>query len=670
VTEERFDRRGVDAEVAEELTEFADFVRENDIGFELRRVLGKSERIGERQTARFADELGEELRQPRNDFHPRMLSRAVVANDTRQSSRSSRLGHQDRSLTRLTAASEYRKRSGRGDQRPGWLRYHSHVVWSPARVVDMIAGALTGFAILLGCFFLLSISHGRAFQVDEVEHLHAAYDLRDGRMIYRDFWQGHPPLIYALLVPLTDIRDPIGTYQRARILFAAILMSTIALSSLCAWKLAGGWAGAIAGGLALFHTTLIERGIEVRPDGPLALLIVAALAVELTDWKPKIRYSIEALLLGAGILLTQKAVFPLAVFGALWLITAWRERRGAWVAQPLLLSLVPLGVTVAFMAAAGCAGLFFRYVFLSAASAGLRSETRGTFGPLLFIGREGARNIAFLLIAFAAMAWLTIRRHHDRRVIFTLLLAFGLAASLWANPFPWPYTHVTVIPLLAVISGVGAALAASRSVVAPVAAIAIVLTAVTAIPRLTQVSARSAGLQFATLREVGRLIPPKATVFDLAGLYFRPDAYSVYAMSADMLVTYRNGQFPRIVPELRKNAVACVLYNYRTALLPPTEKAFIGAHFTHYGGNIFLPGADLSAIGEGASIGFEALAPARFRYEGGGAIVVDGAPFVEGALTRGIHRISVVRAARGSHLMVSAPPPLVPGPGTLFEPFD
>ena len=38
-----------------------------------------------------------------------------------------------------------------------------------------------------------------------------------------------------------------------------------------------GLAAALAGGLLLLHTTFVERGLEVRPDGLLALGTMSAL---------------------------------------------------------------------------------------------------------------------------------------------------------------------------------------------------------------------------------------------------------------------------------------------------------------------------------------------------------------------------------------------------------
>jgi hypothetical protein len=524
-----------------------------------------------------------------------------------------------------------------------------------AATLDLIGASLVGLLLVLGCFLLLAVSRNREFQVDEVEHLHAAYNLRDGRMIYRDFWQGHPPLLYALLAPMTDVSDPVASYRRARMLLAVLLLGTIALCAVCARQLGGAWAAALATALALLHTTMIERGIEVRPDGPLALLIMIALAAR--------RFWIQALALGTALLLTQKAIFPLAVFAVLWIWTAWRERRPRIAIQPLLLAAAPLAIGWLVLAAFGAGEPFVRYVFLDATSAAARSENRGTFGPMLFLVRESLRNPMFVLASLAGIAWLLAGRR-DAQARFAAILAVGSVAALWLNPFPWPYVHVTFIPLLAVAAGTG--IAAVRESWRGIAVAAIViLGALTSVPRLLQKASSSPDDQFATLREIDRLTPRDARCFDLAGLYFRPDAYPVYAMSGDMLVAYGHGAFPRMIPELRRNAVDCILFNYRTAALPGEERQFIAAHFVHLGGNIYLPGTDLSRPA------FEVLAPRVFRYEGAGAIEVDGVPFTRGVLARGVHRVHVTRASAPSQLILDTPPPALTGPPlSLFPGFD
>ena len=528
--------------------------------------------------------------------------------------------------------------------------------WQSRRSATLIAAASIGFAIVVALVLLVHISWNRDFQVDEVEHLHAAYDIRDGRMIYRDFVQSHPPLLHLLLLPLTSVDDPVGTFHRGRLLMCALLIVTVVLSALAARRLANGWAAAATAGLLLFHTTFIERGMEVRPDGALALCIMAALLLELTPSIPPLRrHSWEALILGTGTLLTQKALFPVAAFGIVWIVSAWRERRPHLFVQPALLVVVPMLAALGIMAAIGNAREFLHQVPGDAVSAAVRAEKRGTFGPMGFVLQESARNLAFVLCAIGGLIYATIRRN-DRGVQTTLIVAAVAIVSLWANPFPWPYIHVTVIPLLAVLAGAAVGAAAPRSS-GIIVVVAIVAAAATAAPRLFRKATASADVQFFTLREIGRITRRSDHAFDLVGLYFRPDAYRVYNMSGDTLRSYRHGTFPPMLPELRRNAVAAVMFNYRTAALPREEKTFIGSHFTRYTGDIFLPGIDLTGVPAGEHRRLDVLAPRRFRVDGA-EVTVDGVPFRSGALTAGVHDVGIVRGAPWGRLIADTPPPV------------
>jgi hypothetical protein len=132
-----------------------------------------------------------------------------------------------------------------------------------------------------------------------------------------------------------------------------------------------------------------------------------------------------------------------------------------------------------------------------------------------------------------------------------------------------------------------------------------------------------------------------------------------------------HGGFERMVPVLHRNEVAAVMFNYRTAALGPAERQFLGTHFTHYWGNLYLPGTDLSRLAAGSSLAFEVLKPRAFRYEGSGAISIDGTPFTSGALARGVHAIRADRAAPGRLIIdTPGPPPAPLSPQELYVNFD
>jgi hypothetical protein len=542
-------------------------------------------------------------------------------------------------------------------------------------------------ALLLGAGIALTIlvSINREFQVDEVEHIHTAYNMRDGRVIYRDFVQVHPPLLYALLYPLVDPVDPVGSFRLGRVYSTALLLATLALVAWSAGRLAGPGAGVFAGGLALLETTLVERGIEVRADGALAFLIMLALASEVGDWwrDEARRFAMQGLLLGAGLMLTLKAIFAVALFGVLWLATAVRRRRLALVLAPAAGVAVPLLVALAVTALAGAAHEFVEQSLLDAGSAGLGSELRSTFSPAGPLLREGSRNLAFFACVLLGTLF-EVRRIRARLPEapgrrFLLGLSWGLFASLWANPFPWPYVQVSMLPPFAVLAAVGLVSRAesaaatwratwSRWLVPAV----LLLAGVSALPRLASRSLPAMAAQLDTLVEVQRVTDPDDRLFDLVGLYFRPDAYPVFSMSGDLFRWYSFGRFPPIPETLRANQAVGVILNYRVGWLRPHERQFVGERFVHYSGNLFLLGRDLARLPPGIEVEHEVLKERVFRFEGRGALRVDGRAFSEGLLARGSHSLRVDRLEGPGRLILATPPPIPPArpPVDLFVHFD
>lgn len=553
------------------------------------------------------------------------------------------------------------------------------------RTLGFAPAALVALLLATAIALLVLVAANREFQVDEVEHIHTAYNLRDGRLIYRDFAQVHPPLLYVLLYPFVDPGEPVSSFRLARAFSSTVLLSTIVLVACCAHWLAGRRAAALAAGLALLQTTLIERGIEVRGDGVLALLIMLALASELSPRarSEARRFAFQGLMLGLGVVVTLKAVFPLALFGVHWLATALRQKRFALVAGPVAACLTPLLLTLASTFLLGNLREFVQQSLLDAGSAGLGSRERATFSPVPYLLHEGGRNLVFFAMALGAAAVelkaaATPGASSPRRR-FTLGLAVGMFASLWANPFPWPYVHVAVLPPLAVLAA-SATLRLANGLDARresrmarwLPGVALLLAALTAVPRLAAKSLPAMSAQLDTLRAVQRATAPDDRFFDLAGLYFRPDAYPAFAMSADLFRWYTFGRFPPIPETLRENEAVGIILNYRVGWLRPHEKEFVSERFVRYTGNLLLLGRELTNAPIGVDFEFEALKSKPFRFEGAGAIRVDGAPFLEGPITKGRHRIRVEALAGPGRLILASAPPdaAAAAPVDLYVPFD
>lgn len=558
---------------------------------------------------------------------------------------------------------------------------------SARRLASVVGLALILGALVLGITLAATVSSYRAFQVDEVEHLHAAYNLRDGRLIYRDFWQGHNPLLYLALLPFVDVDDPVVSFARGRLVLLVSFAAMVGVVGACGWRLGGAPAAGLAAGLALFHTTLVERGIEVRPDGPLGLCIAGALLIELAgrprgSWRP----FVQGVLLGLGLLLTQKAVFAAALFGGWWVLRSLRTRDPRPALAGATGAVLPLGLAAIGLAVLGVLDEYVQANVTDAWDAMRGAEHRARFSPWRFLVQEGSRNLVFWGVVAAGAVRLGLATWRGRRGGqpargFALLLGAWLLGTLFLQPFPWPYVHVSVLPVLAVVAaaalpsrrageaGEGAGGAARWVLVA----VLVALAAISAFPRLVSKSVPDTGYQFATLRRIQEVTPPDAPVFDMVGLYFRPDAYPhAYAMSGDLFRWYTLGGFPPMIDSWRERGLAAVILNYRTSWLEEPEIGFLRERFVHYWGNVLLPGRDVTAVASGAEVPFEVLRDHLFRWEGTRGLSVDGRPFAEGPLRRGWHRLRLEGEPAGpERLIVAVPRPADPlPPQRLYTNFD
>lgn len=543
------------------------------------------------------------------------------------------------------------------------------------RHTGIAAGAVVGILLAGALTLAVAVSRQRAFQVDEVEHLHVAFNLQRGEELYRDFWEGHNPLLYALLGPLADLEDPVATYRAGRWLALACLLATIGAAAWCAGRLAGGHAALLAGGLLLLHSTMVERGIEVRPDGWLALCGVLALATELSRLSRLRRSCVQALLLSLAFLFTQKAVVLCVAFGLLWLWTAWRDRRASLLLLPVAVWSIPVAAMIVVLRVRGSLDAYLDYNVL----AHVRHVTRtaghgGSFGSWGTIRAESSRNLLFALLALPALV-AALRRPGALRLAGLLAVTGLLYLSI--NPFPFPYTHVAVLPFFAVV--IAAAVVswgdrlvrdgAARS--ALVVAACLVLAAATSAPRLAGKAALGNAYQLQVLREIQRVTAPSDAVFDMAGLHARRDAYPVFTMTGVMYERYRHGEFPRMIPAWRERGLTAMIENYRIHWLQPPEIDFLGNNMVYWGSNIYVSGAGIRNLAPGAEQRFEVLKESRYRYEGPGQLLVDGSPMTAGRLAPGEHLLTTPTGIGAGRLILDVPPPLSDHPPRpVFPTFD
>jgi hypothetical protein len=244
------------------------------------------------------------------------------------------------------------------------------------------------------------------------------------------------------------------------------------------------------------------------------------------------------------------------------------------------------------------------------------------------------------------------------------LLAAVWLAGLFAMPFPHPYSHAGGLPPLAVTIAVVVARAVRakaspgrrEAVLALVCGLLLLPTLGTSVPRIVGERAKDASRQLHVLERVQALTEPASPVFDLAGLYFRPDAYPVYLMTGAHHARYRHGDYPRIAPWLREHGLDLFVVNYRVQWLEGEDREFLQSNFVRVEPNLFLSGRDLDGLRAGETRRFEVTRAGDYRFDGDGALQVDGRPFTRGRLERGVYALSSADGiARGRLVSARAP---------------
>jgi len=138
-----------------------------------------------------------------------------------------------------------------------------------------LALLLVGLFILLNLALALLLVFNKPFNPDELQHLHIAWSIANGEVLYRDFWEHHGPLYSLMNGALIFLADPAPT---VRLIFASRLLSLVAgmatlavlwrmvrklqLSGTTAWL-----AVAFCSGFYFF----VNKSGEMRPDALQAL---------------------------------------------------------------------------------------------------------------------------------------------------------------------------------------------------------------------------------------------------------------------------------------------------------------------------------------------------------------------------------------------------------------
>ncbi|HKO59208.1 MAG TPA: hypothetical protein VJ276_25300, partial [Thermoanaerobaculia bacterium] len=335
------------------------------------------------------------------------------------------------------------------------------------------AGAL---AIVLALHVAaISVQLPRPLDHDEGEYLHASWLLSQGKQLYRDFMEDHPPYLYQLLnvlrpthtnaaFPLLDV--PLWA-ARGRIVMSIIGTLAASCAALLAWRAARHpIAGLMTFCVLLGSDATWTRGLlEMRADAPALFLFWLGAVLILWDDGGPLRSGIGIALVAASQIWNPKWPLESFVLGIFYLRNV--VRRPLRLAAAFLPGVAMLGILVFLLTRATTLRDYVYFNFLLK-SANMEAFRTNLWVWMAFKGRdafyytsEHFRGV-WPVVGIVALLLLMRRAAGKRQALAALLLActaFLELRFLYTWPRLWPQYYLMWAFTLAVVYGAIAGIA-------------------------------------------------------------------------------------------------------------------------------------------------------------------------------------------------------------------
>jgi hypothetical protein len=464
----------------------------------------------------------------------------------------------------------------------------------------------------LSCLFLFSIimrvalTLNRELDIDEFQHLHAAWMVSQHYAIYKDFWENHTPLFYYFLIPLFRLhKEGPGLVLIARVIMSSMAFGILALTYALARMNRARKTSFLAVLILSYMFIFVQKSIEVRPDQLLVILWLASLwlSIRALSNRQRLRFFAAGFLLGIAFLFSPKALLPYAAMSFTFLIQSYlRNSQRAFVRFLKIQGgytmgfLIPVTVCLAIFYHAGALKPMMTLTVLE------NFTYPNIYRPTYLLE---LRNICFFLLATAGLI-LYLRNlskssltANANELVLLLPGLFLLIVFLFAMRAPYSQSVLLFAPILA-IYGAEALKQSIDAILTP--------SSNSKIAETKQMNFRPKNLLFfAGTVAAGLIIPcsmlllkarpfsrtnadqfkrmeyvlarTSATdaIFDGKSAYvFRPQAYFYSSLYQAILWRIQRGEITQDIPQsmVRTNCKV-VIYDERVATLPQPVQVFL-----------------------------------------------------------------------------------------------
>lgn len=474
--------------------------------------------------------------------------------------------------------------------------------------------ALAGLVALIA--FSEHLAFNRIFQVDELEGVFTA------RLLATHHLQDYSAA--AGLMHMGPMRWIAGSTDRSalmlrmeRLLFFPLFWLNLCLIVRCAGFRLRSQDGLIALLLVATLAPLWDYGFEIRHETPLltAMLLAWSAARPLAA-DAKRRLFVVGFLCVIAQFVAHKAfayMLPIALFA---LVAAkLDEKRAVWRAAAALVTGAACGLAIALLIH-WSSGTWSEY---SSDVKGLAGAAMTTvrFSALPTLARLLWQSPLLLIAVVGAVGYALTRFRQPVTSRDSLLpeLAFlaGALVAIFANPTPFPYNLVLVVPQAAILCLRLRPLVSRYSTPAWRVLLAILFIVHVVFwlnsTRRHLVMSNARQLALATVAE--ELTDPKLhRVLDGAALVptrFPPGRY--WLIHTFTIQQFRSGAYPSIRSQLAEGRTPVIIPNYRINALPPEDHQFISEHYIGVSGDFLVAGGEVEAA---RGYQFECLVPGRY----------------------------------------------------------
>ncbi|MCX5858654.1 MAG: glycosyltransferase family 39 protein [Proteobacteria bacterium] len=305
--------------------------------------------------------------------------------------------------------------------------------------------------ILISLIILLNSQH-RYFNIDELEHVHAAWYVENNHIPYLDFFENHNPLLWYLIAPfLMILGDSTQAMMILRLLMFVFVLGIGYFTYRVAAQVSRSKESALIAVLMMFSLLLfVESAIEIRPDVPqvfFGLVSFSCLVRYFQGFRDR-DAAFSGLAAAIAFLFIQKFLF--LFLGLILIFAYWLVRRRISL-RPIIIFLLcfsfPLLFFVAGLAVSGALkdylllGWLFNLKFITSFSAW---ETLATYIK---------PNILFWLILPVSVIFILREKRSNPEIKTVALLGAGLFLLVFRVKHPYPQYFLPSLPFFAIAAG-------------------------------------------------------------------------------------------------------------------------------------------------------------------------------------------------------------------------